>query len=103
MNKKWKIKVNTEKTELIAVGRRTKTDKPTRYLILRALPIKLNQDVKYVDRKLIRKKHIEEPDYNYEVTIKQVMTYDASIWGQAADMYVKKLENIQNNALRKIK
>lgn len=127
---KWKIKINSEKCEAILFTQRKR--KPKKYVQYNKTKIPWKQDVKYLgiilDNKLTWKEHINKNVKNakigmaklmtlihpestlqqeyklllYNQVIRPALTYGSTVWGNAAQTHIKKLQIIQNKFLRLI-
>ncbi|GFW86268.1 RNA-directed DNA polymerase from mobile element jockey [Trichonephila clavipes] len=126
----WKIKINVDKTQYIAVlftNRKTQPTPPTLY----STQLQWSQSTKYLgltlDKKLTWKHIIQTRDkfrraqraifsligrnselnmYNklllYTAVLHPILTYGSPVWGYAADTNIKILEVAQNSLIRNI-
>lgn len=127
--KKWKIKINVQKTQLICVTKKHTT--PQQPLQLQNNNINWQNTIKYLginyDSKLTWRQHIENarnkatgiyiqlypllaPDSPlsisnklliYNMYIQPILTYGAPSWGLAAKTNIHRLQTLQNRILRK--
>lgn len=126
---KWKIKLNTNKTQIINISR--KRDRPATPFTINNSEIEWRNDVKYlgitIDHKLTWKKHIERTrnkalktfiklyplfaedsrlNYKNKLTIYKlyilpIIMYGATAWGHAAETHLQQLQRLQNKILRR--
>lgn len=128
--KKWKIKTNDAKTQLICISR--KRTRPTTPLTIDNQRIEWKPKIKYLgvtfDKRLTWKEHITDKrniaigTYKrlypilkaqnslsirnktliYKSYIQPILTYSSTTWGNASNSQIQRLQTIQNKILRTI-
>lgn len=127
--KKWKIEINPGKTQLINFNQKIRPINQE-IVKINNIPIDTTNEITYLgmklDRKLTFKNHIEKvrnsaqlatktiyPFINkncklpskmkiqlYNTYVRPILTHNAPIWSSAADTYMKRIQTIENKAMR---